>query len=144
MVLNALQEIGHLSIRIMIMGIVNLGALPKQRVGFVKEEDRPVSVGHVEDTIQILLGFTDVFADDRRQVHTGQVQLQLRGQHFGGLLSTKRGGPGQHDDCPGGLGGTGLFRSTRRRDLPLLHRSFRSPPTNCCTCHACLPHPVLR
>ena len=99
-------------------------------------------VGHVEDAGQIFLGFTDVFADDRGQIHAGQVQLHLRSQHFGGLLSAQRGGPGQYDDRAGWPGGSGLGPSTRGRRFFLLHRSF--PSTNWFPCHACLPHPILR
>src|SRR5688500_6144559 len=66
------------------MAILDLGPLAEQRVGLVEQENGSISLGSLEDSLQILLGFTDVFAYDLRQVDAEKVELQVVREHLGG------------------------------------------------------------
>jgi hypothetical protein len=64
----------HLDVRVAVVAVADLGARPEQSVRLVKEEDRAVSLGGVEDPAQILLGLADVLAHDARDVDPVEVE----------------------------------------------------------------------
>ena len=71
--LDALEKMGRLGIRVLVMGIVGITAGPEQRVCFIEEEDRATGFCFIKYGVQILLSFTDVLAHHRRQIHPEQI-----------------------------------------------------------------------
>jgi hypothetical protein len=64
--LNALEKMGRLRIRELVMGIVDLTADPEQRVYFIEEEDRATGFCFIKNVVQILFRLADVLAHHRR------------------------------------------------------------------------------
>jgi len=64
--LNALEKMGRLRIRGLVIGIVDLTADPEQRVYFIEEEDRATGFCFIKYVVQILLRLADVLAHHRR------------------------------------------------------------------------------
>ena len=64
---DALQQIVDLDVRIPIVGILNLGSLSEQGVRFIEEKDCIARFRFNEDPANILLGFTDILADNCRR-----------------------------------------------------------------------------
>jgi hypothetical protein len=71
--LDALEKMGRLGIRALVMGIVGITAGPEQRVCFIEEEDCATGFCFIKYGVQILLSFTDVLAHHRRQIHPEQI-----------------------------------------------------------------------
>ncbi len=61
-------EIGHLAVRVAVVGVLDLRPFAKEGIRLVEEQDGVGSVGFVEDRGEVLLRFADVLADDVRKV----------------------------------------------------------------------------
>jgi hypothetical protein len=81
--LDSLQEIIDLNVGVTIVAIMHLGALPKERIGFVEKEDRTTSFRRIEDAMQILLRLAIVFRNEKAQIDAVQVLFQIAGQSLG-------------------------------------------------------------
>ncbi len=61
---HALQEIRHLHVRVAIVCFLHVAPLAEQDLGIVEEEDGARSLRIVEHDIEILLGLSDLLADN--------------------------------------------------------------------------------
>ncbi len=77
-----MQEVTDLNVGITIVAVLHLTALPKQRIGFVEQQDGAASLRRVEHPPQVLFRFADVLAHHLAQVDAIQIQPQLVGQHL--------------------------------------------------------------
>src|SRR6266508_3853837 len=100
--LHPLEEIGDLDVRVAVVRVSHLRALPEQRVGLVEEQDRVASLGGAKDALEVLLGLTDVLADDGGQVDAKQVQAQVVGHDRGGQGLPRPGRTGEQRSQGGG------------------------------------------
>lgn len=79
------------------MGVFDFGALAKQRVGFVEEQNGVAPVGFAEDAVQVFFRFANVFADHLGEVNFVQFQAQFAGNDFGGHGFAGAGRAGEKD-----------------------------------------------
>ena len=63
--LHALEEVGNLDVGVAVVGVLDVGTLPEDRVGFVEEQHAVDPVGLGEDAVEVLLGLAHVLVDDR-------------------------------------------------------------------------------
>ena len=66
------------------MAVLDLAAFTEERVGLVKQQDRPRLFRGFENVAQIFFGFANVLAHHAGQVDAIQIDVQLPGQNFGG------------------------------------------------------------
>ena len=79
-----MQQVVDLDVGVAVVAVFHFAALAEEGVGFVEEEDCPAVFGGVKNAAQILFGFADVLADDARQIDAIEVEVQFRGEYFGG------------------------------------------------------------
>ena len=80
-VLDPLEQVVDLEVRVAIVSDSDLGALAEQRVGLVEQQHAVAALGVVEDLREVLLGLADPLADNRREVDLIEVEPELGGDH---------------------------------------------------------------
>jgi hypothetical protein len=63
-ILDPLEPVIHLDVRVAVVAVLHLATVPEQRVRFLEEEDRPAPFGSVERLAQVRFTFADVLADN--------------------------------------------------------------------------------
>ena len=86
MALDMLEEIAHVEIGIPILCIFHLRACSKERIGFVKEENRFTAFGPPKYSPQIFLRLANVLTGHLREIDCVQIQVPILGHHGGGFL----------------------------------------------------------
>ncbi len=81
---HPLQQVADFHIGVAIVAVLDVTALPEERVGLVEEQDAAALLGCVENATQVLLGLTYVLADDLAQIDAIQIEPQLVREHLGG------------------------------------------------------------
>ncbi len=109
--LQALEQVGALHVGVLVVCVLDLGALAEDGVRLVEEQHGVGAVGLREDPLQVLLGLADVLVHHRRQLHHVQVQAQVGGDHL------RRQG----------LAGAGLARE-QAEDAPAAPAARAEPP----------------
>src|SRR5262249_10584369 len=74
--LHPLQEVVERAAGVGVVAVFDLATLANERRRFVEEQKRAPLVHGVENTLEILLRFADVFAHDGSQVYTVEVSPQ--------------------------------------------------------------------
>ena len=71
--LDALQQIGHFLVGVLIMGIADICSFAEERVGFVKKQYPVFVFGFIEESRQVFLCFTDVLGHHPREIDAEDV-----------------------------------------------------------------------
>src|SRR6266511_1207087 len=79
--LEPLQQVGDLDVRVPVVCVADVRALPEQRVGLVEEQHEVSRRGTGEDPLEVLLGLTDVLAHHAGEVDLVEVQAELARNH---------------------------------------------------------------
>ena len=82
--LNALQQVVGLEVCVAIVGRLNLASPAQQRIAFVQQQDDVERLGAGQDTVQILLGFTDVLVHHGCEVDAIDIDTKLRRENLCG------------------------------------------------------------
>ena len=123
--LQPLQQVADLDVGVAVVGVLDLGAAPEQRVRLVEEQQAVAGLDLVEDLGERLLGLADVLGDDLAEVDPVQVEPELAGQAArreglagAGLAGEQAGQPGARSvaraECPS-PSARGGCRGARRR-----------------------------
>jgi hypothetical protein len=72
-VLNSLQQITGLLVRVTVPGVTYIGTLSEQRIRFIKKQDPALVFSNIKNFGQVFPGLPDVFADDLTQVDPVQL-----------------------------------------------------------------------
>src|SRR2546430_3528262 len=102
--LHSLEEVAYLDVRVAVVAVLDLAALPEEGVRLVEEEDRAPLLGRVEHAAEVLLRLADVLADDRAQIDPVEVEAELGGEHLGGHRLSRSARPGEERADPEAAG----------------------------------------
>src|SRR5579875_303371 len=75
--LHLLQQIADFQIGIAVMAVTDFASFAEECVGFVKEKHRTALLSSSEDAAEVFFGFSNVFADNGRQIYLIKIKIKL-------------------------------------------------------------------